>query len=134
MFLLSAPFHIFYPFVSYPSLIGFLHLLLFSMCLIPNKTYINFIIIKFCWGTKHIYPKHMSPPQIFKDNESFGAAGAIEGGRGGNMIFIVKRSQFMHKRHLNQFMRNISNEADSGPLEETVVDVIYDSFNIPTPV
>ena len=49
-------------------------------------------------------------------------------------MYIVKGPQFMHKRHLNQLRRCISNEADSGPLEETVMDVIYDTFNIPTPL
>ena len=44
------------------------------------------------------------------------------------MIYIVKGPQFTHKRHLNQLRGRISNEADSGPSEETVMDVIYDTF------
>ena len=40
----------------------------------------------------------------------------------------------MHKRHLNQLRRRILNDADSGPSTETVMDVIYDTFNIPTPL
>ena len=49
-------------------------------------------------------------------------------------MYIVKGPQFTHKRHLNQLRRRISNEADSGPSEETVMDVIYNTFNIPTPL
>ena len=50
------------------------------------------------------------------------------------MMYIVKGPQFTHKRHLNQLRRRISNEADSSPSEETVMDVIYNTFNIPTPL
>ena len=50
------------------------------------------------------------------------------------MMYIVKGPQFTYKRHLNQLRRHISNEADRGPLGETVMDVIYDTFNIPTPL
>ena len=49
------------------------------------------------------------------------------------MMYIVKGPQFMHKRHLSQLRRRISNEANSGPSEETVMYVIYDTFNIPPP-
>ena len=40
----------------------------------------------------------------------------------------------MHKRHLNQLTGRISNEADSSPSEETVMDFIYDTLNISTPL
>ena len=49
-----------------------------------------------------------------------------------NMMYIVKGLQFTHKRHLKQLRRRITKEADSGPSEETVMDVIYDTFSIPT--
>ena len=50
------------------------------------------------------------------------------------MLYIVKGPQFIHKRHLNQLRKRQSDEADSGPPEETVMDVIYDTFDIPTPL
>ena len=85
--------------------------------------------------TKIVPMKHYNSREkvffrIFKDNKSFWEAGMIER-RVWNMMSIVKGPQFTHKRHLNQ-LRLISNEADSNPLEETVIDVIYDTFNIPT--
>ena len=49
-------------------------------------------------------------------------------------MYIIKDPQFKHKRHLNQLRRRISNEADSSPSEETVADIIYDTFNITTPL
>ena len=70
---------------------------------------------------------------IFKDNKSFGEADTIEG-KVGNKMYIVKGPHYTHKRHLNQLRRRISKEADSGPLEETMMDVIYDTFSIPTPL
>ena len=69
--------------------------------------------------------------RIFKDNRSFLDAGTVER-RVGDMMYILKGPQFPHRKYPNPLMRRISNEADSGPLEETVIDVIYDTFNIPT--
>ena len=66
----------------------------------------------------------------FKDNKSFWEAGTIER-RVGNIMSIVKGPQFGHKTYLNQLRRHISNKADSDSSEETVMDVIYDTFNIP---
>ena len=42
--------------------------------------------------------------------------------------------QFTHKRHLNQLRKRLTDEVDSKPPKETVMDVIYDTFNIPTPL
>ena len=53
--------------------------------------------------------------------------------RVGNMIYIIKGPQFTHKRHLNQLRKRLTDEADRPP-EETVMDVIYDFFDIPTPL
>ena len=50
------------------------------------------------------------------------------------MMYTVKGPQFTHKRHLEQLRRRISNEADSGPSEETMMDVIYNTYNIPIPL
>ena len=81
--------------------------------------------------TKRYNPSEKFFFQKFKDNKSFGEAGTIER-RVGNMMYIVKGPQFTYKRHLNQLRRRRSNEADSGSSEETVMDVIYDTFNIST--
>ena len=51
-----------------------------------------------------------------------------------NIIYIIKGPQFTHKRHLNQLRKHLTDEADSGPPEETIMDVIYDTFDIPTPI
>ena len=50
------------------------------------------------------------------------------------MIYIKNDPQFTHKRHLNQLRKCLTDEADSGPPEETIMDVIYDIFDIPTPL
>ena len=50
------------------------------------------------------------------------------------MIYIIKGLQFAHKRHLNQLRKCLIVVADSGSSEETVMDVIYDTFDIPTPL
>ena len=50
------------------------------------------------------------------------------------MIYIIKGPKLTHKRHLNQLRKRLTDEADSGPPEETVVDVIYNTFDIPTPL
>ena len=71
--------------------------------------------------------------RIFKDNKSFGEMGTIEK-RVGNMIYIIKGPQFTHKRHLNQLRKRLTDEADRGSPEETVMYVIYDTFDIPTPL
>ena len=90
-------------------------------------------------GRRNIVPRKRYNPgekvffRIFKENKSFWEAGTIKR-RVGNMIYIVKGPQFMHKRHLNQLKRCISNEVDSSSSEKTVMDVIYDTFNIPTPL
>ena len=54
--------------------------------------------------------------------------------RVGNMIYIIKGPQFTHKRYLNQLRKPQTDKADNGPPEETVMDVIYDTFVIPTPL
>ena len=59
------------------------------------------------------------------------AAGTIEK-RIGNVIYIVKGPQFTHKRHLNQKRKRSSNGPDNGPVEDVAMDVIYDTFDIPT--
>ena len=52
--------------------------------------------------------------------------------RVGNMIYIIKGPQFTHERHLNQIKKRLSDDADSGPPEEKeVMDVIYDTFDMP---
>ena len=83
----------------------------------------------------HCTPKRYNPGdkiffRILKDNKSFWEMGTIEK-RVGNMIYIIKCRQFIHKRHLNQVRKRLTDEADSGS-DETVMDVIYDTFDIPT--
>ena len=91
----------------------------------PGRTYV-------------VPPKRYNPGdkvffRIFKDNKSFGKMGTTEK-RVGNMIYIIKGTQFTRKRHLNQFRKRLTDEADSGALKEIVMDIIYDTFNIPTPL
>ena len=69
----------------------------------------------------------------FKDNKSFWEAGTIEK-RNGNLIYIVKGPKFTHKRHLNQVKKRSTNVPDNGPTEDVAMDVIYDTFDIPTPL
>ena len=66
--------------------------------------------------------------RIFKDNKSFWEMRTIVK-RVGNMIYIIY-PRFTHKRQLNQLRKCLTDEADSGPPEETVVDVIYGTFDI----
>ena len=61
------------------------------------------------------------------------AAGKIEK-RIGNVIYIIKGPQFTHKRHLNQIRKRSSIVPDNGPAEDVAMDVIYDTFDIPTPL
>ena len=52
--------------------------------------------------------------------------------RVGNMINIIKSLQFTHKRHLDQIRKRLLDDADCGPPEEKeVIDVIYDTFDMP---
>ena len=83
--------------------------------------------------TKCYNPREKVFFKIFKDNKSFGEVGMIKR-RVGNMMYIIKGPQFMDKRHLDQLRRRILNEADVSLLDEMVMDVIYDTFNIPTPL
>ena len=55
--------------------------------------------------------------------------------RDDNKIYIIKGPQFTHhKRHLNQIRKRLSDNAESGSPEETeVMDVIYDTFDVPIP-
>ena len=56
------------------------------------------------------------------------------GKRVGNIIYIIKGPQFTQQRHLNQITKRLSDDSDSGPPEEKeVMDVIYDTFDIPIP-
>ena len=48
------------------------------------------------------------------------------------MIYIIKGPQFTHKKYLHQIRKPLTDEADSGPLEETIMDVINNTFDIPT--
>ena len=81
--------------------------------------------------TKRYNPGEKDFFRIFKDSKSFWEAGTIER-KVGNMMYFVNGPQFKHKRHLNQLRRRISNATDSDHSEETVMDVIYDTFDIPT--
>ena len=69
--------------------------------------------------------------RIFKDNKSFWKMVTIKK-RVGNMIHIIKGPQFTHKSHLNQLRKCLTDEADRRPPEETVIDIIHDTFDIPT--
>ena len=52
--------------------------------------------------------------------------------RVGNIICIFKGPQLTHKRHLNQIRKRLSDHAHSDPPEEkAVMDVIYDTFEMP---
>ena len=52
----------------------------------------------------------------------------------GNTMYIIRGPQFTHKRHLNQIWKHLSDDADGAPSEEKeVVDVIYDTFDLPIP-
>ena len=51
-----------------------------------------------------------------------------------NMIYIIKGPQFTHKRHLNQLRKRLTDEADGECLEEIVMEVIYNTFDITTPL
>ena len=68
-----------------------------------------------------------------KTTNLLGEMGTIEK-RVSNMMHIIKGLQFTHKRHLNQLRKRLTDKTDSGPPEETVMDVIYDTFDIPTPL
>ena len=50
------------------------------------------------------------------------------------MVYIVEGPKFSHKRHLNQLRKRLSGDVNSGPTEqEEAMDVIYDTFSLPTP-
>ena len=83
--------------------------------------------------TKKYYPGEKVYFKMFKDNKSFSEAGMIEK-RIGNVIYIIKWQQFTHKRYLNQIRKRSSNEPDNGPAENVAMDVIYDIFDILTPL
>ena len=52
----------------------------------------------------------------------------------GNRIYIIKGPQFTHKRLLNRIRKRLSDDVDSDPPEEKeVMDVIYDTFDMPIP-
>ena len=52
--------------------------------------------------------------------------------RVGNMIYIIKGLKFTLKKHLNIIRKRMSDDADTGPPEEKeVMDVIYNTFDIP---
>ena len=48
------------------------------------------------------------------------------------MMYIIKGLQFTHKSHLNQLRKHLTDEADSQSPKETVMDIIYDTFDVPT--
>ena len=50
------------------------------------------------------------------------------------MIYIIKGPQFTHKRHLHQLRKCLTDEANRKSPEEIFIDVIYDTFDIPTPL
>ena len=50
------------------------------------------------------------------------------------MITIIKGPEFTPKKHLNQLRKRLTDEAESEPPEETVMDIIYDTFDIPIPL
>ena len=84
-----------------------------------------------------VLPKRYKPGdkiflKIFKDKKSFSETETIKK-RVGNMIYIIKGPQFTHKRHLNRLRKHLTDEADSESPKETVMDVICNTFNIPTP-
>ena len=68
MFLFSAPFHIFYSFVAYPSLIGFLHILSLSMCLYYAYSTLfqtkHYIKLQHKIVGKHKYKIQVHPPTL----------------------------------------------------------------------
>ena len=71
--------------------------------------------------------------QMFRNNKTFWELGKIQK-RIGNMVYIVEGPKFSHKRHLNQLRKRLSEDVNSGPPEqEEVMDVIYDTFSLPTP-
>ena len=85
-----------------------------------------------------VHPKQYNPrDKVFSESSKttnlFGEIETIEI-RIGNMIYIIKGPQFTHKRHLNQLRERLTDVAGSGPSEGTVIDVIYDTFNIRTPL
>ena len=51
-----------------------------------------------------------------------------------NMIYLSKGTQFTHQRNLNQIRKRLSGDADSSPPEEKeVINVIYETFDMPIP-
>ena len=54
--------------------------------------------------------------------------------RVGKMIYIIKCPQFTRKRHLNQLRKRLTVKTDGKPPEQTVMDVIYNTFDIATPL
>ena len=107
MFLLSAPFHILYSSVSYPSLIGLIHLLPLSICLIPSKTHINFMYIKF-WGTKHSYYKYMSPNTLHKGSDLGFNKNYISISLNTEAVKLYNAMLRSHRKNQNGFRRNRS--------------------------
>ena len=79
---------------------------------------------------KKYYPGEKVYFKMFKDR-FFCEAGTI-GKRIGDVIYIVKEPQFTHKRHLNQIKKRSLNVSDSDPAEDVAMEVIYDTFDIPT--
>ena len=71
--------------------------------------------------------------RIFKDNKIF-LGDRNDRKSVGNITYIIKGTQFTHKRHFNPLKKVLIDEAASRPPEETVMNVIYDTFDILTPL
>ena len=71
--------------------------------------------------------------KVYKQNKTFWELGTIKK-RIGNMVYIIDGPKFSHKRHTNQLRKRWSDDINSGPPEnEDTMDVIYDTFDLPSP-
>ena len=70
--------------------------------------------------------------RMFQSNKSYLETGTVDK-EIGNMIYIIKGPRFNHKRHLNQIRKWYSNIVENNPREEDLMDVVFDTFEVPKP-
>lgn len=70
--------------------------------------------------------------QVHKNNTTMWELGKVKQ-RIGRMVYIIEGPKFTHKKHLNQIRKRITDDDRQPPVEQEVMDHIYDTFDLVTP-
>jgi hypothetical protein len=70
--------------------------------------------------------------KVHRNNRTFWESGTVDK-QIGNMVYMIKGPDFVHKRHTNQIRKRYANSELTRSPGEDIMDTVFDTFQVPIP-